>query len=129
MSWSNDYIGLPYVAHGRSRAGVDCWGLAVLVYREVLGIELPTYTGYASPDERAEVAALVDGATESPLWQAVPAGEAQPFDVVLCRYGALQSHVGVLVTPGPRQMLHMLHDAARIESLQRPPWRDRVCGY
>lgn len=34
------YIGIPYIPHGRDLKGLDCYGLAILIYREK-GIELP----------------------------------------------------------------------------------------
>ena len=34
------YIGLPFKHHGRDRDGLDCWGLPMLYYREMLGVEL-----------------------------------------------------------------------------------------
>jgi len=34
------YIGLPFKHHGRDVDGIDCWGLPMLYYKEVLGVEL-----------------------------------------------------------------------------------------
>ncbi len=76
--WSTAYIGLPYRDHGRDRSGVDCWGLAVLVYRDVLGIELPSYAeGYVSTNERAEIADLIAERQQVGPW--VSGGKAREF--------------------------------------------------
>ena len=47
-AWVADYVGLPWEPYGRTRAGVDCWGLVRLVYEERLGICLL----YTSPSPR-----------------------------------------------------------------------------
>lgn len=49
-SWAQKYIGIPYRQCGRSLAGIDCYGLVWLVYRDVLGIELPDWMQDASVD-------------------------------------------------------------------------------
>jgi cell wall-associated NlpC family hydrolase len=36
-------VGSPYVANGRSRHGIDCWGMVVLWYDKVLGVTLPDW--------------------------------------------------------------------------------------
>jgi len=41
--WLNDYIGIPYTYGGRSMAGVDCFGLAILIYKNEYGIDLPDW--------------------------------------------------------------------------------------
>lgn len=45
MHWARKYVGLKHVLGGRGPEGVDCWGLLVLVYREVFGIDLPLFPG------------------------------------------------------------------------------------
>lgn len=35
-------VGLPYKEHGRDENGIDCYGLAILLFKK-LGIELPDY--------------------------------------------------------------------------------------
>jgi hypothetical protein len=58
--WTRAYIGIPFTELGRSQYGCDCWGLARLVYAQELGIDLPSYVGgYASTEERAEIAGLI----------------------------------------------------------------------
>lgn len=42
-NWVQRYVGIPYRPCGRDHYGIDCYGLVCLVYREVLGIELPDW--------------------------------------------------------------------------------------
>ena len=34
------YLHIPYKHLGRDRNGIDCWGLPILYYKEILNIEL-----------------------------------------------------------------------------------------
>lgn len=126
MSWSNEYIGLPWADCGRDRGGCDCWGLACLIYRQELGIELPDYRGaYVSAGEQSEIAALIRDASASPHWCGV--SEAQPFDVAVFRAGRWRSHLGVVIRPG--LMIHMAaEDRARVERYDAGAWRHRLEG-
>ncbi len=127
MTWSNAHVGIPFADLGRSRDGCDCWGLACVIYREELGITLPAYLGYASADERGEVAALIGGAQTSALWVPVE-GTAIAFDIAVFRRGHLSTHVGIVVTHG--LMIHMAgEDAAKIEDYRTGPWRHRLTGH
>ncbi|MDB5574979.1 MAG: phage tail assembly protein [Bradyrhizobium sp.] len=128
LHWSAGYVGIPFAELGRARDGADCWGLACLVYAEQLGITLPTYDGlYSSIAERAEIAALINGAVSVPgIW--TDAREApDEFDVAVFRRGRLGSHVGLLIAPG--RMLHMPEDgSARIEDYTVPRWASKLAG-
>jgi len=127
MSWSNRFLGIPFADLGRTREGADCWGLACVIYREELGITLPDYLGAGSADEAGEVAALVAGATASPLWLPV-SGPALAFDIAVFRRGHLSRHVGVVVTHGV--MIHMAAgDHARVEDYRQGRWRHRLAGH
>lgn len=119
----SDYVGIPYLAEGRSRAGADCWGVVVLVYRERLGIELPAHTGYGDPLSPAAAATVAVGRQAwEQVWQ--PAA----FDVVLFTVRGAPHHVGLVIRPG--WMLHSVagRDAC-IESYRRPYWRARIEGF
>lgn len=127
MTWSNRFIGLPYAEFGRSREGCDCWGLACIIYREELGITLPDYLGYGSVEEHREVAAVISGAVDSPLW--LPAeGPAQPFDIAVFRRGQFATHVGIVIRHGV--MIHVEgEDCAKVASYQTGAWKHRLKGH
>ena len=127
MSWSDRFVGTPFIEFGRSRAGCDCWGLACTIYAEELRISLPQYLGdYTSAEERREISALIDGAAVSPLWVPVT-GEAQAFDIAVFRRGRLSSHLGIVVRPG--LMIHMEgEDCAKIADYRSGRWSHRFQG-
>ena len=119
----SDYIGIPYRAEGRDRAGCDCYGLVLLVYRERLGITLPDHLGYGDPLSQAAADKVAEGRRD---WQAVEA--PAPGDVVLFRVEGQPHHIGLVIHPG-----WMLHSAAGknscIERYTRPYWRPRIEGF
>jgi cell wall-associated NlpC family hydrolase len=124
--WSVPYVGLPYKDHGRDRSGVDCWGLVVMVYRECVGIELPSLAeDYVSPDERAEIAELVEHKQQVGPWYEV--AEPQEWDVAFFRRGKYASHVGIVLRPG--LMLHVPFDQACIENYTSGQWAPRLTGF
>ena len=43
MNLINRFLSVPYVERGRSMSGLDCWGLVVLVKRELFNEELPSF--------------------------------------------------------------------------------------
>ncbi len=125
--WTERYVGIPHREFGRDDAGCDCWGLACLIYRECLEIELPDYvTSYASDDERAELASVIAGASVSPIWRPISA-LAKPFDIAIFRRGRLETHIGIVVHDG--LMLHSAQeDCAKIESYRSGAWSHRLSG-
>jgi cell wall-associated NlpC family hydrolase len=107
-AWSNDYIGIPFVARGADRGGVDCYGLVRLVFRERLGIDLPSFAeSYLTTRESADIAALLSDARQSPEWAPIAPGTEREFDVALCRIGDFASHVAVVIGGG--RMIHADH--------------------
>lgn len=123
MIWANAYVGVPFQDLGRDVGGCDCWGLARLVYSEVLGIDLPSYAeAYASVTEQAEISCLLAARTRSP-WMRTET--IRTFDLLLFRRGRADTHIGVAVDD--RIMLHMASgDHAKIESLSAPRWAPRL---
>lgn len=125
--WSDGYIGLPFSPDGRTKTGLDCWGLVQLVYREQLGIELPSYSGVytmTTKEKLREVAQIMD--TESRKWAKVD--KPQDFDVVRLRTNArLAYHVGIVIR---RDFLHITNE---IQSTREPLngllWKDKIQGF
>ncbi|MEP1881822.1 MAG: NlpC/P60 family protein, partial [Roseibium sp.] len=122
--WSAHFIGLPYADLGRTHEGVDCWGLVRLAL-SAHDIHVPSYAGgYASTEERAEIAGLISGA--KPQWQKVDAG--RELDVVTFRRGRLESHIGLVVRPGV--MLHVTEgQPSCLVSYLDCQWERRLTGF
>lgn len=129
LNWSADYIGLPWLARGAERSGVDCYGLVRLVYQERLGIALESFSdAYVTAEERDEIAALVAGARASDPWIEIEPGDEREMDVALFRCAGLASHIGIVVEPG--LMLHVSagHDSEVIR-YRDGRWAPRLSGF
>ncbi len=127
LSVFDRYVGIPYHDRGRSLVGIDCYGLVCLVYRELRGIELPSYAeGYVTASDRRAIAQLVAGGLSD--WQPVAVGEERPFDGCLMREGARPTHIGLVVSPG--LVLHVDRgETSRIERYQHGPLAQRLVGF
>ncbi len=121
MDWAR-YIGIPKLAGGRTLAGLDCWGLPWLIYRDELGILLPEYDGaYVDTSERDTIARLIDGGRH--VWRDVDS--PRPFDLLLFEVEGIASHIGI--ARNAREMLHVEdRDGSCCVELRRSPWRRRL---
>lgn len=120
-----EYIGLPFQERGRTRAGVDCWGLYRLVILERLGVTLPLHDLYETTDDRHAIAAAVAG-EQVAEWQ--PVTDPLPYDLVLLRIYGQPLHVGLYAGPG--LMLHIERGKnAVLERIDRTAWRNRMLGF
>lgn len=98
------WIGIPYLNRGSDFAGCDCWGLAWLFHREVLGQEIPRYEGYANASDPDEVSARIRAGWEG--WQPVALPDVVLGDVLALRLGRHPVHVGIVINQ--TWMLHIL---------------------
>lgn len=121
------YVGIPYLDRGRGFCGLDCYGLLCLVYRELRGLDLPSFDQhYVSAADRREIADLI--ADHLAAWREIPAGEEKPFDGVLMRELQFARHIGVVVQPG--QLLHVERgETSRIERYRSGRLVHRVVGF
>jgi len=122
------FVGLPYRDRGRDRDGLDCFGLLRLVYREALGIDLPSYAeDYVTAADRREVAGLISGQLDP--WDRIEEGAEIPGDALLMRNGRFAQHVGVVVPR--RRVLHieMSGVTSRIEPYDHGPLAQRKAGF
>ncbi|GJE00539.1 NlpC/P60 family protein [Methylobacterium isbiliense] len=126
--WSTSYVGLPWLEKGDTRAGVSCWGLCQIVYRDLAGIVLPSYGDrFACSAEQAEVQAIIRGATSGPAWAPVALEDARDLDVAVFAVAGLDAHVGLICGPG--RMLHITHgqDSAIVD-YRAGRWAHRLSG-
>lgn len=96
--WTDDYIRIPFEEHGRTREGADCWGLACIIYQEMLGIELPALTEYEHTKDKAKIPDIIK--TESNSWRFIETGQEQAYDIAVFRMMGQPMHVAVVVMPG-----------------------------
>ena len=131
-TWAAAYSSLPFLERGRTRDGVDCWGLVCMVSKEVFGVELPTYDGlYFSTAEKNEISRLF---TEGlPSWESV---EPRPGAVILFRIEGKPLHVGIIITGpndekfDPGYFLHSEQDVdSCFEQYGSIRWAKRIVGF
>lgn len=116
MSWTNDYIRIPFKEKGRTRDGCDCWGLLRIVAAD-RGVELPEFSnGYDKSSDDLHTAVGLHKANP------VDIGAEQPFDVLMFTN---KLHVGIVVTPG--RMLHChVGTGTVIEDYRNVIWERRL---
>lgn len=121
-------IGTPYTPHGRTAAGVDCWGMVYLAYQN-LGISLPSFSSeYPDPldHDRSFIEDLVDG--QRPYFTEVHEDDAEQFDIILFNFLGAPSHVAMFHAPG--RMINADSKAGVVlESYTAPRWCSRLVGF
>lgn len=128
MPWTDDYSEIPFLCDGRTRTGLDCGGLVMLVYRERLGVELPEYKG-ALVDMSMGGLRKAHEIIKAELSRWVKVDRPQEFDVVSVRAGGLDGgHVGIVC--GRSEMLHIMHGInSTVTSFKGAAWARRVTGF
>ncbi len=125
--WINDYIGLPFEARGRSREGIDCYGLFWLIYRERMSIFLPDHLEkYKDIEDKLKIASAVIGEKKSENWQPIE-GPATFGNLVLFTIPKCVFHMGMMIDDH-----RFIHSQERtdscIESIRGLLWSRRVMG-
>jgi hypothetical protein len=118
------YIGLPYLENGRTEAGVDCWGLARLFYRDQFDIELPSYSDKYNGGQDPAIVSAIN--THIDNWEQL----STPNIGDLCLFNILgePTHVGIYV--GDNKFLHSREGKdSVIESLDSIKWKNRFQGF
>lgn len=102
------WIGTPYLYGGTTRAGADCSGLVMEVYREVCGVKLPR-----------------SSAAQSRWCAPVAPDKMQPGDLVFFAADSAQvSHVGMFIGDG--RMIHASSSrGVMVSALDNPYWLSR----
>ena len=126
MTWTDGYVGIPFVERGRDRSGCDCYGLLRLVLIEQRGIELPPYTeDYASSMDRSGNAGRIAARPLLLGFEHVDPGRVKPFDVLVIRAAGFNCHLALVVDK--RQALHTERGkGAILEEFNRPHFRPRI---
>jgi probable lipoprotein NlpC len=120
-----EYIQIPFKDGGRDRSGVDCYGLVLLVEKEMFGKDLGDVV-YASSEDTETNARLVD--LQRATIEAEPVLEPEEGDLVLMQFGPVPAHIGIYVSPG--YVLHTLASFGTVcQRIDSPNVRHRIVGY
>lgn len=120
---------LPYVEGGRTKQGADCWGLVVLLYKELFDIYLTTYQDITLPS-------IKECHETSEKLQAVLMGQ-QMFeevdnpeygDVILLNVLGEPLHIGFCLDDTT-----MIHTGRKhgvvIENFTEMKWKRKIAGF
>lgn len=120
------YIGIPFAEKGRTRHGVDCWGLCRLILAEQFGIAVPSYTeDYATTIDAREISMLINQESLGMTEVAVP--HAQPGDIAILRLAGRPWHCALMIDPP--WFLHADPRAGVVrERLDAMLWNRRIVG-
>lgn len=127
----NNILLMPFLEKGRDYSGGDCWAVPYLAYRDILGVELPSFveeytdTGFSS-SSRKELNELIKRSKLS--WFCVPEGDKlQPLDVVLFNLGGQPIHCGLMVDS--KSFIHCERKiGVVVERIKDIKWIKRVEG-
>lgn len=106
---------------------MDCWGFVRHVYKNELGIDLPSFHDCYNDSNDPEIGETI--LEKSCDWQEVEPRAAKPFDVVILRLSAAGApcHVGLIVREGV--MIHMRRKTGVvIQPLNGLEWKRRIHG-
>lgn len=122
--WWNKYINIPFSFHGRDTNGIDCWGLARLIYKDEFNIELPSFAEEYIADDTVRIKDLIAQYKEG--WELTT--EPKVGDLVLFKILGSETHIGVYI--GNDKFIHARqgHSSA-IERLDSVAWRSRKVGF
>lgn len=85
------YRHVPYAAGGRTMDGLDCWGLVVMVRRDITGQKLPSYACIPPKDKRNMT--LAAGEVSASLSES----SAVNGSIAFAYRGRVCVHVGIIV--------------------------------
>lgn len=119
MEQYSKYIGIPFEYNGRTKEKLDCYGLVMLLYKEIHGVDLPDVN---SPSVLAEIHTLV----ESELLKWCPA-ELEAGCIIIFNIRGYGAHVGYYI--GDDMFIHTWEKThgVTIERLSLC-WQHRILG-
>jgi len=97
-----DLIGIPYKVHGRNREGMDCYGLAIEIYKR-LGKTLPD----AFSGDLSTIEGIKGKQIETP----------EPYCLILFEYLGQKSHIGIYL--GNQKFIHASGLGVVIQNLSK----------
>ena len=118
------YIGIPYKHLGRDKNGLDCLGLIVLIYKEILGIKIFDVVDYDEKWSWKGRNLFEDNYCKE--WKRVLTPKL--WDMVLIKNGkGIINHAGLILTNG--RFIHCIKAGVVISRLSDNTWKGRLSGF
>lgn len=92
MTTLNDWLRVPYLAYGRTMAGVDCWGLVRIVRHALRGEWLPEF-GAIYPDDKVNMTGAAGQVVAAGFAEVAPS----PGAIAAVWRGKLCLHVAIVI--------------------------------
>jgi len=122
-----DFIGIPFKHSGRDNNGLDCFGLVLVLYKEVLNIDLPDYRDYEKCWYEKGKSILSEQLNKfKSLWHEVGLNAIKPFDILTFNHGSnTTNHCSVYL--GDDKMIHTYERVpVVIDRLSNKYWNNRI---
>ena len=117
------YLNIPYLNRGRTREGLDCYGLAIMYYKEKINISLPDFF-YINSSNKDEIKLKLPTYAKNFIKHDSPKKDRL---IVFSIYG-LPVHIGIMINDF--EFIHILKNTrVTIESINSIIWRNKIEGY
>lgn len=120
MSIFGKYVGIPYVHKGRSLNGLDCWGLVVLIYRELFNMELLDMENYEQDWAKQGNNYFLENYSK----QFEQVENLEKYDIILFKVDEAIRHAGIYL--GDDKFIHCPKIGVVISRLSI--WKKRIAG-
>jgi cell wall-associated NlpC family hydrolase len=128
MDWVNQYIGIPWLEHGRTVDGCDCYGLVRLVLSRHFNIHLDAHDQFyeSVKQDKHSIASVIQEQLQL-NWHKLNDEPVQAGDLVLLKITQPPHHVGVMIDK--KNFLNVRQKClAVVESLDDFIWQHRLIG-
>ena len=127
MSLTERYSRIPYLEKGRTKYGVDCYGLLYLVYYQELGIKLPLLTSKYVCANKVSYRNVARNKGFFVDWEEVE--KPKKFDVGLFELAGY-THVGICVDDKGRAMMHISNGGyVKVDKIKSIEFKDVNRGW
>lgn len=113
---------------GRDYSAWDCWAIPYRAYKDILGIELPSFTDdYVDAGNTKASRRVINDIILSQKLNWAKVIDPKPLDVVLFRFGDTQTHLGLVIDKD--RFIHCERKINTvIERLSSLKWERRIEG-
>lgn len=119
------YLSIPFLLHGRTFEGCDCYGLLMLYFENELGIVIKDFIGKSTvrtDADRSNNILCLDNSEDE--WLPVELDDIRPNDILGFRNKSITiNHVGIVIDP--RFFLHTF-DSIGCAASKISTWRSRL---